>query len=252
MLDAIYITMFTEVPLGTVQGLSGLLNVLESEPNYVPTHWGPDERARSPYDRSEMISVISNYKSNFHTPGLHRRKAPRYEAYFSAKKIGLNYFKLEFASNLKQDILENVFLLGDAIAQQLKPEFGFVHTIWCLDKASQRYSASGTLRLRDFEKFGPKSVYARTWFGSYLSQLIGHESLQKSGAFCEDTAWGGARLDLVHNPWECNSETLDKRQLEVMESLRTTGIFGDYSVPIKPKPGLKWIPISQKTQILSV
>lgn len=84
MPDKVKVTIITKISLRCHTGLKRLLNAFESVERFTPTHWGLDERAPNPYNHDELIAAVSTLKSNFYLPGLHRRQAPRYQAYFSA------------------------------------------------------------------------------------------------------------------------------------------------------------------------
>lgn len=145
------------------------------------------------------------------------------------------------ARPFKHKDLHRIFLLGDAIAAQLEPEFGIVHPVWL--EGSQEYCASGKITALELQKYGPTPVCARTWFGSHLVQLIGSERLFHSGAIIHKTPWGGIQLDLVQHPWEKDLETLSSRQRSVMKYLQPSGVFGDYTQILNYKSGPNWIPI---------
>ncbi|MBR8835453.1 MAG: hypothetical protein DSM106950_15880 [Stigonema ocellatum SAG 48.90 = DSM 106950] len=244
MPDRVEITVITKSSLRSCFGLEHLLNAFESIKDLTPTHWGADERARNPYDRSELLATVSAFKSDFYMPGLQRRQAPRYKAYFSARNQGLNYVNVEFGSSIHNKDLPRVFALGNAIAAQLKAEFGVVHLVWY--EGSQDYCASGKITASELQKYGPVPVCARTWFGSHLVQLIGSDRLSHSGSIIQNTPWGGIQLDLVEHPWESDVEMLSSRQLELMKQLQPSGVFGDYTQILNYKPGPNWIPILDK------
>lgn len=163
MPDRVEITVITKNSLRCHGGLEHLLNAFESLKEFTPTHWGLDERAPNPYNRNELIAVVSSLKSNVYLPGIHRRQAPRYQAYFSARNEDLNYVSVEFGASLKQKDLPKVFALGDALAKHLEAEFGNVHPVWL--EASQEYCASGQITAEELQKYGLTPVCARTWFG---------------------------------------------------------------------------------------
>jgi hypothetical protein len=247
MPNRVEISVITKSSLRSRAGLEQLLDAFESVNEFTPTHWGVDERARNPYNRKELVATVSAFKSDFYLPGLHRRQVPRYQAYFSARNQGLNYVKVEFGSSLRQKDLPRVFTLGDALAANLKAEFGFVHPVWL--EGSQEYCASGKITADELQKYGPTSVCARTWFGPHLVQLIGQERLSSSGAVIQATPWGAIQLDLVQHPWTSDVEELSSRQVEVMKHLQPTGVFGDYTQVLEYKPGSSWKPILEQTSL---
>jgi hypothetical protein len=244
MPDRVEITVITKSSLRSHTGLEHLLNAFESIKGFTPTHWGLDERAPNPYNRNELLATVSTFKSDFYLPGIQRKQATRYKAYFSARNEGLNYVSVEFGASLRQKDFRSVFALGDALAKELEAEFGFVHPVWL--EGSQEYCASGKITADELQKYGLSPVCAYTWFGSDLVKMIGRESLLNSGAIIKDMPWGGVRLDLVEHPWESDVETLSSHQLCVMKNLESSGIFGDYTKVLEYKPGENWKPISHQ------
>lgn len=235
----------TQLSLRTRKGVSLLLDAFESVTDLRPTHWGPDERARNAYERDEMISAVSGFSHDFRVPGLRRTKPPRYKAYFSANNEGLNDITVEFGPSLHSRDLKLFFLLGNALAERVAPEYGFVHLIWRLGDRSQEYNASGILSAGELQACGPKAPPSRTWYGPYFVRLIGRERLCTCGADIQETSWGGIQLDLVRDPWESDFDRLHAQQMSVMNNLQPSGIFGDYTKPLKCAPGPRWIPIKE-------
>jgi hypothetical protein len=240
--DAIHITIVTKQPLREKNGLSRLLDALEEDDYWLPTHWGPDERATEPYDRGLMVAEVEKFEHDYYIPGVHRRKPPRYKSYFSAKSSGYNYLKVLFESTIRRKDIHPIFEFGNALADQLQPEFGFVHPIWRLGSVSQDYSASGIIQFKDLEKYGPNALCARTWLGAYIVDLIGIETLESTGLPIVKTFWGGVQIDLVEDPWKSEFDMLRTSQVNVMQKLEKCGVFGSY----RPKgniAGSKWTPI---------
>ena len=242
MPDAVYITMITSANLRNAVGVTHILDALEKHPKTVPTHWGTDERARQAYKREEIITNISNLTNDLNVPGLHRRKVPRYEAYFTAKQHEINNLKIEYRSSIDEPILPVLFTLGAELAARLEPVFGFVHSIWDLGEQSQEYSSAGITNVRDFQEYGPQAPCTRTWFGPHLVNLIGREVLLSCDAPTTETAWGGIQLDLIDKPWEADFATLQQRQQQILQQLLPSGVFGDYSQPFEYRPGPRWVP----------
>lgn len=249
MPDKVEATVITKHSLRCYAGLGRLLDAFESIEAFILTHWGLDERVANPYNRDELIATVTTLKSDFYLPGLKRKYAPRYKAYFSAVSEGLNYVTIEFGSELSKKDYKNVFALGDVLAAFLEAEFGIVHYIWF--DGSQEYCASGQITASEFLNYGPTPICARTWLGSHLIKLIGRENILNSGAIIKETSWSGLQLDLVENPWSSDVETLSSQQFSVMNHLKPSGIFGDYG-EIDYKPGANWKPILNQTLLEKV
>jgi len=227
----------------TRQGVELLLTALG--PDYVPTHWGLDERAPNPFDVEAVVAGVLGLPTSVAMPALHRRKSPRYQAYFTAKNQGLTGVKLEFSSMTSVLALRRVFELGARLASALKPHFGFVHPIWRLGDRSQTYSAIGILSVTEYAKFGPKGLCARTWIGPLLLDRITTALLRGSGAFVVQESWGGAHVDLVEEPWSAGFERLAQAQTRSMQHLVPAGVWSDHSVPYDPKPGPRWTALEE-------
>lgn len=245
MLKAAYVTLVTQTPLRTAKNVKEVLNAFESIDRFTPTHWGPDERARNPYDKEEMLRWIKELDEDYSAPGLHRRKAPRYKAYFWANNDDLTYLVAEFGSDLKDEDVKQVFGLGDLLAERLKPEFGTVHLVW-KGGGTDFYNNSHIISDEKLQACGPRPPCARTWFGKHLVKLIGPDLLQSAGVPTRKTAWGGLQMDLVETPWKSDLETLSAKQAEVLEHLEPSGVFGDYESWHGCKPGPSWKPIPEK------
>lgn len=218
------------------------MSALNQVPDMTPTHWGPDERARLSYEASSFLAAVSSYTADGNTPGLHRRVPPRYQAYFSAANAGLKTLKIEFGAVSVQET-ERIFALGDALTLALEPELGLIHPIWQRGAESQEYSAAGIVTAQKIQRFGLRPPCARTWYGDYLTALIGRELLQTSGALVSDRVGGGMQLDLTEQVWQADYAALSAQQRHVMQTLQMSGVFGDYSDPIRPQPAPAWRPI---------
>lgn len=243
MPDRMVITMITHTRFGQPDGQSALLDAFEQHPATAPTHWGPDERARNSYSRAEVMAYVRDNLSDFLSPGLRRRKAPSYDAYFSTKHAALNSMTASFAANLTDKNVRQIFTLGDVLAQRLTPAYGFVHSIWKRGEESQNYSAAGVLDAQEFQASGPQAPCLRTWFGPHIVNLIGKERLISCDVPVYETDWGGVQLDLVGDPWEADFKTARARQQMVLAHVQSSGVFGDYSVPFEAKPGPRWTPV---------
>jgi hypothetical protein len=220
---------------------------MESVERLTPTNWGPDERARNPYKREEILSTVSTMEGKFYMPGLVRRKAPRYQAFFTASNSGLKKVNIDFGSALSKNDLRQVFELADSLADKLEPEYGFVHMIWRGKYKSGVYNSSGVISSEKLQECGLTPPTARTWYGAHIIELIDKKRLGDAGIPFQETKWGGIRFDLVAEPWNSDIEVLSKSQTAVMKSLTPSGVMGNYTVWHRCKPGPKWKPIPEKT-----
>jgi hypothetical protein len=74
--------------------------------------------------------------------------------------------------------------------------------------------------------------------------LIGEERIRSAGV-ATPLSWGGLRLDLVAEPWTADIATLKERQSTAVAAIAPSQVLGDYSHPVKYKPGARWVPIPE-------
>lgn len=253
MPEAVTISLFSYVPLRTPARLAGFLDLLDAWPEFTPANWGLDERARNPYnqaERQELIEEVCAEKGMFLTPGLRRRKAIRYEAYFDAYTEGLGKVRFEFDPGPTEADLPRLFEFVDALADYFHPALGWIHRFWRVGERSQNYNASARSTIDSFQKYGLHPLCTRTWYGPHLVGLIGLPLLEASGALVRQTLWGGVQIDLAERPWAVESETLMAAQQQVMKTLVTSGVYGDFSDLFHKKTGPRWVPLPNTRSIL--
>jgi hypothetical protein len=238
MPDKVRISLFTALPLCREEGLAALLDGLEAVPAFRPTHWGENERALLPYDRAAVLAEVGAYPPGLRMPGIARREPVRYTGYFNADASPAQGVHLEVPGELGSEQLRDVFAFGTALADRLRPLYGLVHPVWL--GQGQEYNVSGRIDVKEFKKFGPRSVCARTWLGPGLVGLIGRDLLDRSGALVTDTAWGGVQLELLPEAWNHGITALEEARSRVMAALSPAGVFGDYAVSRQYKPGPRW------------
>src|SRR5579859_3779021 len=163
MPDRVLITMITRRSLHDATNLARLLDAFEQQRHLLPTHWGLDERAGQRYERSTLIEGVSELPDDVTILHLQRRKQPRYSAYVSIQRHALNDVHFVCQQGLTEQSMPELYALGAALAQQLTPEFAFVHSIWDYGERSQAYSAAGVLNAREFQRYGLSGICARTW-----------------------------------------------------------------------------------------
>jgi len=219
--------------------LARVLAALEGEPVAFPTHASTDERKRIPYDRDALLRSFASARSGYH---LWRAKVPKYnEAFVSAKATTHNLVKVDYDSAPRDSQLPELFAAWTRVASVLKPEFGFVHSLWALGKPSEEYNRGPGITAQKLRDFGFRSVHARTWFGPDLVAVIGVERLLRI-EHTTRTSWGGVQLDLVPNPWAATFEQLEGRTREVKQIFASWGLLGDYSDLNNTRPGPNWTP----------
>ena len=168
----------------------------------------------------------------------------KYDGYFTASTA--QWVEFIIPGQGQQLSPQMVFEFGTTLADHLHPVFGFVHPVW-LGKG-QEYNAAGVLNDKELKEYGPQSICARTWLGPWLVHQIGRDLLDHCGAVVADTPWGGVTVDLLPDPWTHDIEPLAEARLRVMAALAPSGVFGDYSVPRKYKPGPKWTGLPAPTK----
>jgi len=222
------INMITRMSLKAQPGIGRLLDAFERSDRTCPTHWGlDDERRKHPYDHEQVVTTVTGIKTEVSMMSLWRKRPLEYESIFGAATIGMKRVAVAFEKNLHGEDLRGMFELASNLAEAVEPDFGCVQPIW-LGSEKEEY-ASSAIRHMDFRKFGPGYVCARTWFGPYLVNLIRLEQLTTSGVPCQQTGWGGIRLDLVPEPWTADPQALRDSQSKVMAHLLPSCVFGDYS-----------------------
>ena len=164
-----------------------------------------------------------------------------YAGYFNADSGAVQSVKLRFESDLDTQ-LQQVFALGSTLAGKLKPLFGTVQPVWL--GQGQDDNVADRLDADEYRNFGPRSICARTFLGPMLVGLIGRENLDDCGV-ASDTRWGGVEVDLLAEPWRYGIREIGKARKRALALMAKTGIFGDYSLARKYKPGPRWIEIPE-------
>jgi hypothetical protein len=127
------------------------------------------------------------------------------------------------------------------LVDTLAPAYAALHFRWAERTDERAASMNGLFtKALQYRRHGPPGVFAWTWFGPALVELLGAGPLRSAGAVA--TPWGGAWLPLVEQPWAVPFAELRERQIAADAALRAAGCFGDYSKPI-PQTGPKWRPL---------
>lgn len=222
-------------PKLTPAAVRPLLTAMAAEPLLAPTHGSPDERKRIPYESESIVGAAERGPVE-----LWRTQEPRYAGSLITNRDARNMLKLSFESPA-DNLLPAIFEGATRLANQIRPEFGFVHALWQRGPASEAYNFGYRLQARDLDKCGLGNVYARTWFGPYLVERIG-KPLLLSLPQAYEMLWGGIQTDLVLEPWLADFDVLSAAQAQVMKQLRSTGLVGDFTgPPVRWKPGARWV-----------
>lgn len=238
--DAATVVVMTRRPLRDPAGAEAILDVLERSKAWTPSHIGPDERARAPYDRAEVARILALRPADGDGYiGLRRSKAPRYEASFQTNNAGLKDVQITWPGGLQPAELPDVFALGDALATELAADLAFVGVAWV---AGTKGKGAGSFSAKELQRFGLFTVYPRTWFGPELARRLGRDALARCGAV-EDLPSGGVRLDLASPPWAVTAAGLERARKAALATLAPSGLFGDYSKPWRAVPGPRWTPL---------
>lgn len=227
----IRIGLLTQYPLLDRDGLERMLSALASV-DLEPTHAGLRESPKDEYDLQEFVETVASKASTSSMPCFDRRKAPKYTGFFNPQRDKLSMAKLTFTG--KQGATP--YTAGDALAEALAIEFGFVHPI--VEGAGRPWNAAGNTTQDEFQKYGLQGICARTYFGPHLVSLIGAKRITDAGG--RITA-NGAVLDLAPRPWDADIDTLKARQAEVTKAFDPAGVFGDFMDRTR---GKRWKPLA--------
>ncbi|MFZ5893120.1 MAG: hypothetical protein ACOY0T_18825 [Myxococcota bacterium] len=240
MADEINTSLFFPGNASTPASVGRVLDILEGEPILKPTHASNDARKRAPYDRAAATASVTG--KTVAGLVLWRTSAPKYsEGYVSANAKNFNWALFDFASPREQHARE-ILEVWTRAAQQLAPEFGFVHYAWKLGTPeSTEYNRGAKTPIKKIRDHGFRSFGARNWFGPDLVSLIGKDRLLKL-PLTVPTSWGGVQLDLLDEPWNASFEALYQRQQEVIRIFASWGLMGDYKNISQTLPGPNWTP----------
>lgn len=241
MPDRIDLVIVTRELKRNAATLKRLVSALSDAPKFTPTGWSAhDGVPLSAFDPAVFIKQLGASKSDEATPVIARNKAVKYEGFFGLRNNGLTSIRMTFGSETSDTAVKDIFALGDRLAAEFHAEYGVAHPVWKSKPKDKypSYGGSAKFTVDEYEQYGPAAVCARTWFGEHVVGLIGSARLAELGA--QETEWGGMQLDLVESPWASDRATLAARQAAVMDALKDSGVFGDYTgFPFYTK-GARW------------
>lgn len=227
------INMFSTEKLGQEEKLNELLNIFELNKEFIPTHWGTNERVRLEYDREEILKkVLIEGRTTIY---VHRNKSPKYTGYFDTEtdNIYITFFNLEFNKSMAKKYRERFFNFADEIAKIIKPSFGVVSIVWDLPygwnnehERLREWMFYGSQAVPSkFFGYGPKGVAMKTYFSDDVVKLFTREMLLNSPAIVSELDWGGICINLSPKPWEEASDNLLQTWLDVMKHLEPAQVF---------------------------
>ena len=220
-----------------------LLEVMARGPLGEPTHWGESEGLRNPYQREALVRFGDEARrgEDSPVPVLMRTTPPRYNAAWSMSDSVPGWLCIDSRMRLRPEDPSLFFELAQRLATVLPLEYGLVD-IQFKGAASELLLKEGHLQHpRGYVRWGPDTLFARTFFGPRLVRLMGEASLGSCGAVAHRLDNGVVMLDLVQEPWRQGAVLLKQRQQQVLSQLERTGIFsrleGGWT-----KPGERWEP----------
>jgi hypothetical protein len=240
MVDELNVKLLYPVNTGHPDEMERVLQALEAEPFAAPTHGNRDPKKRTPYERAALLQSLAGRPIS----GLHlwRSKTPKYSnGYLSANDRTHNNLRADYAGDgLKEAHLAELFSTWTRLAEATHTEFGFVHCLFENDR-SEAYNYGVRLNFKDLRDCGFLKLYARTWFGTDLTKIIGEKRLLALPN-TRRTSWGGVELDLVAQPWRADFDTLFRSQQELVEIFESWGLMGNYSNIVQTLAGPSWTP----------
>ncbi|HEX5745501.1 MAG TPA: hypothetical protein VFZ09_04600 [Archangium sp.] len=222
-----------------------LLDVMEQGPLGAPTHWGEAEGLRKPYQRETLVRFGDGARrgDDSPVPVLMRTTPPRYNASWSMSDSVPGWLCIDSRMRLRPEDPCLFFELAKRLATVLPVEYGLVD-IQFQEAASELLLKEGNLQHpRGYVRWGPDTLFARTFFGPRLVRLMGEASLWGCGAVVHRLDNGAVMLDLLQEPWLQGAAVLKQRQQQVFSQLVRTGIFSR-SEAGWTKPGERWVPPS--------
>jgi hypothetical protein len=223
MLDLIdvQVGVLTRHQLGSPEGIARFLGALEAA-GALPTHAGKDGPTQPAFERAPFLEALRGSEFLRSVCVVKRTEPPRYEGFYGGSVGELRSVWLTLAVHDQA-----AYRLGDALAEGLEAEFGWVHPRF---KKQRAWNILTSFKTGEFQEQGPRGITARAYLGPHLVSLFGAERL---------APWGGPTISLAAAPWSASFEDLVARQAQVMEALRPAQVFCDED----DVPGAGWRPI---------
>jgi hypothetical protein len=252
--DRLYIGIFTWSSLTQPSNLKSLLRAFESRDDLKPTHWsysdpeGDGFTGYHPYNHDSFFAEVSALEEFGELPDLYRNEVPQYSVLLRDTHFKFSSIGIDFEKKIRAIDASEIYAWAGALVSSIDVEVAFIDPAW--DDIDYNYTYTARTKAEHLYSYGLKTLSARTWFGSYLVELIGQERLHNCGGYAQDMKSGGVLLDLVKDPWQTDAQTLTDAQKKIKGNLESTGVFGDYARLLKLKPGANWSPFPQPMKSL--
>ena len=242
----------TQLLLGANFGDAGeverLLNVLESERNAPPTHWGAARGLRDPYDRDAILNAIKNAAAEGMTPSIKRSKKPfRYAiTWYGGEHVqSLLSLNLILSDGAESADMPAWLSLIDRIAAAFVVDYGHVDLFLANQSPTTRMSRDGSYdHLGYYWRFGLPTLFARNYFGPRLLEIAPEldPTVKTLGLPHALLPSGSLRVDLLAEPWTADPAQLKDAQSRIHSVLSTaTGLFArDDHGSWEALPGRRW------------
>jgi hypothetical protein len=247
----IVLLMYPRIPLNREMAVA-LLQALEADPAFAPSHWGPGERVRKPYSAEEVLAAADAAGSRSLTIFLQHDKVIRYSGEVDFGR--LPYMSFEFHKSFPAKRWPNLLDLTDRLAAAVKPRIGILHIFrlstqpWVTeaDRLGRWMSFAAFPIPVWFRSYGPLGVGMRTYFGQDIREMFGRDLLLASPAAAKALDWGGVRIDLAADLWDIDPIELVERWKTVMDHLEPSHalakpLFDKDGRTIRFEPSQAWL-----------
>ncbi|MFC5987848.1 hypothetical protein [Marinicrinis lubricantis] len=241
--------MFPSVSLNDEDRLNSLLEVFSSLDDFIPTHWGHNEKVRLEYNQSELVERVKLKEPVFSEIYLEKNDNIKYSGRFQLNMNFRSFLEFDFRSVPKKH-WASIFKLCDEIAQIVKPRYGISHMFWPSkipwetdrERMHRWMNLSSQPAPVNFGPSGPLGISARTYFSGEVLGLFNEEFLQNIPANVEKLDWGGIRIDIVDKPWEVDADTLLDQWLKVMQYFEESQVIALPNFNIKDRRSISFSP----------
>ncbi|WFA85695.1 hypothetical protein [Paenibacillus amylolyticus] len=226
------IIMYPTVDLNQREVLGHILDAFEATEKFTPTHWGNNEMVKIEYNRNEIFEKIFSVCgiSEIH---LYRNNAVKFSGSFELNMSSRSFLKFDFHKSMPRILWPTFFELSDKIAEIVKPSYGVTHIFgesyypWSNEHQKQHVwmdACSYPVPVQ-FLQNGPLGVGSRTYFGSYILDMIDREVLLNSPGVVSKLDWGGISIDIFNGSFGTEEDRLTDNWLRVMKYLEPSQVF---------------------------